>query len=145
VPGPAPKDPAQRRRRNEPTRGEWVDLPPLEERVLPELPKTFRGRMRWSPRTRAAWDAWAQDPATGQYTAADIAACVELAYLMEGMVRGEEKPSEVRLRMDGLGLTAKGKRDLRWRPPAYLDAVPDTDDSETAPAPLAQVRPLRAV
>lgn len=85
--------------------------------MLPELPKAFRGRMKWSARTVAAWAAWCDDPVTSQYTPADIAAAVELAYLMEGMVRGEEKSAEVRQRMDGLGLTPKGKRDLRFRVP----------------------------
>jgi hypothetical protein len=46
---------------------------------------------------------------------AEIAAAVELAYVMEEYVRGIERPNEVRLRMDGLGLTPKGKRDLRYR------------------------------
>jgi len=34
MPGVAPKLPEQRRRRNTPERGEWVDLEPLEEPVL---------------------------------------------------------------------------------------------------------------
>ena len=136
--GPPPKDPGARRRGQTPGRGEWVDLPPLEHTVLPELPAFFRGRAKWSARTLAAWDAWRQDSATGQYGPADIAAAVELAYVMEAAVRGEEKPAEVRLRMDGLGLSPKGRRDLRWRTPA--DRV-----TEPARPRLAEVRRLRAV
>jgi hypothetical protein len=114
--GPAPKDPSQRRRGQAPGRGEWVDLPPLEKPVLPDLPP-LGGRRKWSTRTLASWDAWRVDPATALYGPAEIAAAVELAYVMESMVRGEENAAEVRLRADGLGLTAKGKRDLRWRAP----------------------------
>lgn len=41
---------------------------------------------------------------------------MQLARLFEELERGELRlAAEVRLRMDGLGLTAKGKRDLRWR------------------------------
>lgn len=141
--GPAPKDPAQRRRRNQPTRGEWVDLPALAKPVLPaKLPARGRGAGNWSARTRAAWKAWREDPATGMYGPAELAAAIELAWLFEEAVRGKEKQSEVRLRMDGLGLTPKGKRDLRWRPPserAEPDAAPDDA------APTATVHRLRAV
>lgn len=135
--GPAPKDPAQRRRRNEPTRGEWVDLPALTEPVLPKLPTFYRNRAKFSQRMKSAWDAWRQDPATTQFGPAEIAAALELAYLMEAMIRGDEKAAEIRLRMDGLGLTAKGKRDLRWRVVS--------EATEAAKGPMAEVRELRAV
>jgi hypothetical protein len=36
--GPAPAE--NRRRANVPARGDWVDLAPLEQRVLPELPES---------------------------------------------------------------------------------------------------------
>jgi hypothetical protein len=56
---------------------------------------------------------------------------------MEAYVRGEEKAAEVRVRMDGLGLTPKGKRDLRWRV-AERQAEPERPK-------LAEVRRPRAV
>lgn len=123
--GPAPAE--SRRRRNEPARGEWVDLEPLEQRVLPELPDAppliirVRGeaprevKQDWSARTKAAWEAWARDPVSAMFGPAELAAVIELAYVMEDFVRGIERPNEVRLRMDGLGLSLKGKRDLRYR------------------------------
>jgi hypothetical protein len=136
--GPAPKDPGQRRRRNEPARGEWVELEALKGPVLPLLPKRGKGEGSWSPRTRAVWAAWRADPATSQYGPAEVAAAVELAWIFEAAVRGEERASEVRLRMDGLGLSAKGKRDLRWRSPTE-------QKPSAAPVRLAEVRRLRAV
>jgi hypothetical protein len=39
TPGPPPKDARARRRRNVPAAGEWVDLYPLDEPVLPALPE----------------------------------------------------------------------------------------------------------
>jgi hypothetical protein len=123
--GPAPKDPGHRRRYNQPARSEWVDLEPLSK---PVLPVADHG---WPDRVKRLWAAWRQDPVTAQYSAADIAAVVELAEQFESL-----KPNEQRLRMDGLGLTPKGKRDLRWRTPAEVETL------EKQPA---RVRKLRAV
>lgn len=110
--GPAPKPPSERRRRNPPAGGEWVELPAtVEKPILPPLP-----RGPWSARTCQTWDAWRRDPATTQYTPADISFALRTIRLVE---ISHAKPTaalfaEVRLRMDGLGLTAKGKRYLRW-------------------------------
>lgn len=117
--GPAPKHEGQRRRQNEPARGEWADLAPLVEPILAEVP----GDQEWHARTLALWSAWREDPATGMYGPAELAAVVELAYLTDEFVSGGHPdlkfqrvtPAELRQRMDGLGLTAKGKRELRWR------------------------------
>lgn len=139
--GPAPKPPEQRRRRNKPERGEWTDLPVVVEPVLPEIPSRARGTGRWHPRTVRAWAAWRLDPATTQYGPAEISAAEELAFVHHDACCGDEKMSEVRLRMDALGLSAKGKRDLRWRAPTET-AI--TEPGEEQPK-LAPVRRLRAV
>lgn len=104
--GPAPK--AARRRANEPARGDWVDLQPLRGPVLPELDGDS-----WRPTTRAAWDAWRADPVTGMYSASDVSYALDTIELHNQMT--PSSANEVRLRMDALGLTPKGKRDLRWR------------------------------
>lgn len=131
APGPAPKDPSQRRRRNAPARGEWVDLPELDKPVLPDLPDGD-----WSERTKDAWTRWRSDPATTQYSSAAISQAINLLYLYEGWVQGDEKYSEVRLTMDGLGLTPKGKRDLRWRAPQETTEEP----SRPRPSSTSRVR-----
>lgn len=125
--GPAPKRPEARRRRNPPASGEWVELEPLERPVLPSA------RRDWSPRVKALWAAWRQDPATGQYSPADVAACVDLAACFE-----ELPASEQRLRMDGLGLSPKGRRNLRWR-------LAPTDPPLIPPPSGSKVTRLRAV
>jgi hypothetical protein len=106
--GPAPKPSSQRRRANEPARGEWMDLEPLAKPVLPALGTRKDG---WSPATRLMWEAWRKDPVSAQWSPADV------AYARDTIERLEcgAPPDELRLRMDGLGLTPKGKRDLRWR------------------------------
>lgn len=142
--GPAPKDAAARRRRNEPARGEWVDLPPLDKPVLPEAD------VIWQPRAVALWNAWREDPATGMFGPAEVAACVELGWLTHEFAEGADPDrkiqrvtaAELRLRMDGLGLTAKGKRDLRWRTGGEQE-VAAADGVE--PSKPAEVRRLRAV
>lgn len=110
--GPAPKDPGHRRRYNQPARSEWVDLEPLDDPILPPA------EHGWSDRVKRLWNAWRADAVTSQYGAADLAAVFELAEQFE-----ELKPNEQRLRMDGLGLTPKGKRDLRWRTPAEVKTI----------------------
>jgi hypothetical protein len=136
--GFAPKPKDQRRNRTEPTRGEWVDLGPLEAPVLPELNDL-------SPRAQALYDAWRADPVTGTFGPSEVAATVELAHLTDEFESGGDpelkfqrvSPSELRLRMDGLGLTLKGKRDLRVR----LVATEAAPARKTAP----RSRKLRAV
>jgi hypothetical protein len=122
--GPAPKPAGQRRRRNQPLRGEWVDLEPLGKPVLPAADRA------WPDFVKALWNAWRQDPVTSQYGPADLAAVRELARQYV-----ELAPNEQRLRMDGLGLTPKGKRDLRWRP-VEVEAAEEQSG-------LALVKPLK--
>lgn len=107
--GPAPAE--NRRRRNEPARGDWVDLFPVDKPFLPELPERAEGD--WSERTKTTWELWRQDPATSQYTPAEIAYALDTIRLYDQMT--PSSASEVRIRMDGLGLTPKGKKDLRYR------------------------------
>jgi hypothetical protein len=104
--GPAAKLKSQRRRANDPARGEWMTLEPLEKAVLSPIGPREGG---WSRATKAMWDAWRQDPASAQWSPADV------AYARDTIERFERcAPShELRLRMDGLGLTPKGQA----RPP----------------------------
>lgn len=130
--GRAPAE--NRRRRNVPMRGEWVDLEPLEAPVLPELPEG-EWRPDWTPETVELWEAWRADPVTAQWSPSDVAFAVETIMLRNE--KGLAAANEVRLRMDSLGLTPKGKRDLRWRLPK---AEPEVAEVKPMPG-----RRLRAV
>jgi hypothetical protein len=106
TPGPTPKDRSARRRRNAPAGGEWVDLHPLEKPILEEL-----GDDEWSDRARGTWEAWREDPATSQWLPADIAFASDTLTPVE---LNEREPTtslaaEIRLRLDALGLTPKGR------------------------------------
>ena len=117
--GFAPKDPEQRRNRVAPQRGEWVDLvAPTHE--IPALPDGD-----WHPRAQRSWGLWWSDPASSQWTDSQHSEVVELLALTDEFWRGATaRANEMRLRADGLGLTQKGKRDLRWRvPPAEAEVV----------------------
>lgn len=124
--GPAPKAPGERRRYNQPARSEWIDLEPLEKPVLPPAMR------QWAAHVQLLWKAWRNDPVTSQYGPADLAAVFELARRYDDL-----QPNEQRLRMDGLGLTPKGKRDLRWRTPAEVATIGKQES--------AGVRKLRVV
>jgi hypothetical protein len=120
--GRAPKPVEQRRNRVVPSRGDWVELPKRRRGPIPK-PSTD-----WSPRTVSAWRAWWRDPASTQWTDSDWDAVWALAELLEaGLVRNA---AEIRLRSDGLGLSQKGKRDMRWR-------VEASDEPIAVPKPKA--------
>lgn len=108
--GPAPKEPEARSGHVTPKRGEWQTLPKENFDPAPDLPPLESG---WTERTKIAWRAWWADPASTQWTPADRDNVLYLAELFN--LGSVTIANELRLRMDGLGLTQKGKRDLRWR------------------------------
>lgn len=114
--GPPPKDADERRRRNAPARGEWTFLPMGVPKppVLPALKKRSAGEGgAYSASAKAAWKLWREDPATLIFGPGEIAYALDTISRYDDLL--ESKPNELRLRMDGLGLTPKGKRDLRLR------------------------------
>ena len=132
MPGPPPKDQSTRRRRNPPSRGEWTPIPSASDRPVPRIPTRPRGEGAWTVGTRRAWVGWWTDGSSLTWSAADFESVVMLAYLWQKVEDGNLRlASEVRLRMDGLGLSPKGKRDLRLRvvdePPAVVLEVVTED------------------
>ena len=124
--GPAPR--LNRSRRGAPARGDWTKLRPLRERVLPDLDEfdVPDDREAWPRRTRLLWEAWAEALVTAVWTPDDIALAVDSVYLHA--TAPTSKAAELRLRMESLGLTPKGRRDGRLllpdeEPP--LEAVRD--------------------
>ena len=113
MPGPAPKPPEQRRNRHAPERGEWIDIwaPRLEQAAHPAL--STLSKDSWKASTRRLWDAWRFDPASTYWAEADLAYALETLSIYE---TEEKLPwAELARRWDKLGLTPKGKRDLRYR------------------------------
>ena len=112
MPGPAPKPKEQRRNRAVPRAGEWVDLEPLTEPLLPEASQ------EWPGRVKRLWAGWRADPVTSQYGSADLAAIWDLAENFCDLTENSQT-----VRMNALGLTPKAKRDLRWRTPAEVATI----------------------
>lgn len=105
--GPAPAE--NRRRRNEPARGDWTELEIGAVSRLGGLPDGD-----WSDEAVEAWAAWRADPVSSVYSAADVAFALDTIRLYnQGMSASMAK--EVRMRMTDLGLTPEGKRKLRYR------------------------------
>lgn len=77
---------------------------------------------------------------TTQFSPSDIEYAIDTAYLLEEAHRRMTASllGELRLRLDGLGLTPKGRRNLRWRP-----AETGADDPPRAPADLDRHRQRR--
>jgi hypothetical protein len=121
-----------------------VELEPIDEPALGPLPRRHRDG-EWTPEARATWEAWRQDPATTRWTPADVGFAVDTLYLVDECALKPRAPlaAEVRLRMDALGLTPKGRRYLRWRiaEPAEVVDHPSAAGGRTR----ARRRRLRAV
>lgn len=134
--GPAPS--AQRQRRNAPQRGDWVTLEPLAAPVLPELAEfVLPDAQPWPLTSVMLWDAWRDDPVTATWNASDRAFAVDTIHLHAEAATA--KANELRLRMESLGLTPKGRRDLRFLLPD--EVVPDEDADLPADAAEAARRP----
>jgi len=134
--GGAPlKDPAQRINHVPPSRGEWVDLQPLEKPILAPYPaEWFRRDARAWVIPKWIWDLWRQDPVTSQWSPADHALALEIGRNYYAI-----KP-ELRFKMTtALGLNAAGRRSLRWRNAA------ETESQTKAAEHAAEVRRLRIV
>jgi hypothetical protein len=125
--GPAPKLKGERRRYNQPARGEWVDLEPLEEPILIPYDRS------WMTVKEKMWNGWRDDPVTSQYSPADIMAIEDLAERWTEMTFADRDR-----RMDRLALNPKGKRDLRWRTPNEVKTIKKAEEK-------ASVRKLHAV
>lgn len=142
--GPRPKAAADRRRANDPARGEWTEIAEPSRKRTPLLPARGKGRGKWSPRTRYAWKAWWSDPASTQWSLADQELVLHLADVYEEWVREptSSKAAEIRQLRDSLGLTPKGRQDRRWR--ISTAEVADLDE-ERKKKRAARPRRLRAV
>lgn len=132
--GPAPKDPATRRRRNvDPTPTTTVSAGDVLRG--PELPPAYS----WHPQTRAWWDTWRHSPQAQNMTATDWDFMLDTAVLHTGMWMGEAKlAAEVRLRVAKFGATPEDRARLRMQ----------VDDAAATPIeerPASRYAHLRAV
>lgn len=115
--GPAPKDPATRRRRNaDPTPkvtitdDQQLRGPALPDDALPE-------GEGWHPRTLAWWETWRRSPQAQTFTATDWDFLLDTALMHHTMwLKGRwEFASELRLRAAKFGATPEDRARLRMQ------------------------------
>jgi hypothetical protein len=127
MPGPAPKDPAQRRRRNKPARGEWQPAPGVGWQHKP-FPAPPDGLLEPS---RAAWETWFRAWFAAHWTPDDLPGLRQLILLYDHCERGAVKAADrsmlIRF-MDSYGITPRGQVSLRWTRPK-----PDEKPAAAAP------------
>ena len=132
MPGPLPKDPALRQRRNKTSTAAKLTLDGAEGIVAPELPERFdeEGKpIEWHPRTLAWWrDVWAS-PMAPEFLTADTHGLFLLAELEDDFHRATsprqrvELAKEIRLQRAMYGLTPMDRRRLQWEVERTEDAV----------------------
>ena len=140
--GPAPKKPENRTNHHAPLRGEWVTLPEKPFRGdKPDLPRVKGGLLESSKRM---WADWWESPMAHMWSRSDWPVLVQLLMMSDRVNRalntGEFFPgyasmvTEARYLRDHLGLSEKGRRELRWELPG---------DSQAEALHLASVTPLQ--
>jgi hypothetical protein len=118
--GPAPKDPATRRRRNAPAVPTTV-IASDDQLRGPELPDDALDEP-WHSRTLAWWKTWRESPQAQAFTATDWDFLLDTALMHHTMwSKGRwEFASELRLRAAKFGATPEDRARLRMQvsPPA---------------------------
>jgi hypothetical protein len=138
--GPAPKK--QRQRRGTPTRGDWVQLAPLDKPILPELSElpcpVEDGD--WPYICQTYWEAWRESPVTQMWRADDKALAIDTIFEFARMQAGERSANsaELRIRIESLGLSTKGRQDRRW-------LLPDEEVPVEEPVAAAPEAPIRVL
>lgn len=145
MPGPAPKDPSVRARRNRQSTAATLRL--VHDVVAPPLPTRL-----WHEQTRAWWrDIWAS-PMAPEFLKADLHGLFALALLIDDMWRTEdpklrkELAAEVRQQRMAFGLTPLDRRRLQWQIEQTEEAQDrGTRRREAAPKPVAKASDPRGV
>ena len=114
MPGPVPKDPTLRQRRNRaPTAAHLIVQNPVAS--VPELPARG-GRRRWHALTIAWWEKVWSSPMAGEFLDGDIPRLWLLADLWDQYWRHATTSlaAEIRLQSQCFGLTPIDRRRLQW-------------------------------
>ena len=133
--GPAPKR-ERRPRSKAPTRGEWKAAKGLgwQHGAIPKPPS---GLM---PASRSTWTTWFRAWYAAHWRPEDVPALKILIQLYDQVQRGEyQRAGELRLGMDGWGITPKGQQDRRWVPPLGQDAWVTEEEPKPEPPPTGEV------
>lgn len=132
MPGPTPKDPSLRARRNKQTTAAKLSLAPSDVQT-PELPERHdeEGQLiPWHPMAVDFWDEVWSSPMAAEYLDADVPGLFILAALTDaywkGVMQGrtgKELAAEIRLQRIDYGLTPIARRRLQWEVERAEDAT----------------------
>lgn len=157
MPGPPPKDPSQRRRRNAEVRTAIPNTPYSGPR--PKLPKSWKlttetldgtvtKTVPFLAPTRAWFETWATSPQAHAFTATDWQRLIMIASLVDRLHRGIGAPgplmAEIRLNETGLGALAADRARLRWDLTDVTDEVAEKRTVTGSRARLKAVDPSAA-
>lgn len=136
MPGPPPKDPRLRQRRNRVSTAATLpavgDPDAVVGRLSPALPERKPDERPWHPETLAFWkEVWAS-PMAVEYIACDVPGLVNVARLQDAVNYGDLSGlAELRLQRQCFGLTPLDRRRLQW----------ETERGETAERRRSQQKP----
>lgn len=119
MPGPPPKNPAIRQRRNKSSTRSVLTDDPARKRPVPSLHKRLDGEgilIEWHDMTRRWWRSVWRSPMADEYLDADTQGLYRLAELVD---KFWHEPSagmaaEIRLQQQSFGLTPLDRRRLEW-------------------------------
>lgn len=122
MPGPAPKDPALRQRRNKRAGGGLLPAESSPIEATPRLPKNPLGK--WSKLTQDWWkDVWSS-PQSSEFLRADLGSLFRLAILVDMFWKTGKLAvaKEIRVLEREFGLTPLARRRLEWQVAASEEA-----------------------
>lgn len=169
MPGPLPKDPKMRQRRNRESTAATLSLVATEDFEVPALPPLYRERpvkdenedagtafleVEWHPRTVAWWETVWSSPMAPEWLKADWEGLFLLAELEDDFHRAStprdriEILKEIRLQRAEFGLTPIARRRLQWEVARGEEAAESTRKRRTprpAPTKAEEGDPLAAL
>lgn len=122
MPGPTPKDPKKRQRRNKTATAATLKIAPSGVKA-PKLPtrKDAQGEaIKWHPRTRKWWKSVWESPMASEFLDSDVHGLFTLAELEDAFhfevdIRKRlDLAKEIRLQRQAFGLTPIDRRRLQW-------------------------------
>lgn len=115
MPGPLPKDPAVRQRRNKSTTRALLPARDAARLRAPKLPDLAKGK-NWHPMAKRFWAAIWSSPMSHEFLRADESALFRLVMLVNRYwERGSlEVAKEIRMLEREFGLTPLSRRRLEW-------------------------------
>ena len=116
MPGPPPKSPATRRRRNRASTATTLAVA-----GVPAKPPALPAERDWHPQTKCWWEDTWRSPMSAEFLQADAHGLFRLALLIDdywtadSATQRRKLAAEIRLQGQGYGLSPLDRRRLQWQ------------------------------